>query len=97
MQTQDTSAVEDPALVRAKKHVKHVRDFWYHFMVYVLVNAMLVVVDRGTGPNDGFMGLDWAYWLIIFWGFGIAGHAISVFFDDYRVRKTYAQERRWDV
>ena len=80
MQTQENPTVADPALVRAQKHVKHVRDFFYHLMVYVLVNVMLVVIDRRSAGNDGFMG-----------------HAISVFFGDYRVRKLYAQERKWEA
>ena len=82
---------EGPALERAKEHVKHVRDFYYHLMVYVLVNAMLVIIDLRVG------GLDWAYWVIIFWGFGIAGHAIYAFFGDYRVQKLYEQEKNREL
>jgi hypothetical protein len=87
---------EDAALERARKHVKDVRDFSYHLMTYVLVNVMMVVLDRRTGPNDGFLGLDWAYWLIIAWGFGIGGHAISVFFGEQKVQKVYEQEKKRD-
>ncbi len=47
-------------------------------MVFVLVNAMLVIIDVGSGANAGFLGMDYAYWVILFWGFGIAGHAVSV-------------------
>jgi hypothetical protein len=83
---------EDPALERARKYVTEVRDFYYHLMVYVLVNAMLVVIDRLGGANSGFLGLDFAYWVIIGWGFGVAGHAISVFFGEYRVQKLYEKE-----
>lgn len=36
---------EDPALARARKHVKDVRDFYYHLMTYVLVNALMVIID----------------------------------------------------
>ena len=86
-------AQEDPALVRAREHVTEVRDFYYHLMVYVLVNAMLVVIDRGGGANSGFMGLDFAYWVILGWGFGVAGHAISVFFGEYRVQREYEEEK----
>lgn len=88
---------EDPALERARNHVKLVRDFYYHLMTYVLINAMMIAVDRSVGPNEGFLGLDWAYWLIIFWGFGVAGHAISVFFGDYRVQKLYEQEKNREL
>lgn len=83
---------EDPALERAKKHVKEVSDFFYHLMTYVLVNALMVIIDRRGGANDTF-GLDWAYWLIIGWGFGIAGHAVSVFYSDYKVHKLYQEEQ----
>ena len=85
---------EDPALERAKKHVKDVRDFYYHLMTFVLVNAMMVIIDLRVDAGGGFLGLDWAYWMILGWGFGIAGHAISVFFGDYRVQKLYDQEKQ---
>lgn len=97
MKTEENPMQEDPALERARKHVKDVRDFFYHLMVYVLVNTLMIVIDRGSGAGEGFLGLDFAYWLIIAWGFGIAGHGISVFFGDYRVQKVYAQERSWEI
>jgi hypothetical protein len=79
----------DPALEQAREHVKAVRDFAYHLMTYVLVNALLIVIDlRGGGEGD-ILGLDWAYWLVLFWGFGIAGHAIWVFFGEHRAQKLY--------
>lgn len=62
-------------------------------MVFVLTNAMLVIVDVGSGANAGFLGMDYAYWVILFWGFGLAGHAVSVFAGDRRVAKVYARER----
>jgi two-component system LytT family sensor kinase len=84
---------DDPALERTKKHVKDVRDFYYHLMTFVLVNAMMIIIDLRVDAGGGFLGLDWAYWMILGWGFGIAGHAISVFFGDYRVQKLYEQEK----
>ncbi len=86
----------DPAYVRATHHVKNVRDFAYHLMVYTVVNTLLVLLDLrgGTGANAVF-GLDFAYWLIIFWGFGLLGHAISVFIGDHQVQRFYdAEDRR---
>jgi hypothetical protein len=43
----------DAALERARRHVKHVRDFFYHLTVYLFVNAIVVIVDRlgGTGER----------------------------------------------
>lgn len=79
----------DPALVLAEKHVKAVRDFFYHLMVFVLVNALLVIIDLRSTGDQAVLGLDWAYWIILFWGFGLIGHAISVFYGNYRVAKEY--------
>ncbi len=86
---------DDPALERAKKHVKHVRDFSYHLMTYVFVSALLVIIDRRGGTGDqAVLGLDWAYWVILFWGLGVAGHAISVFLGDRRAQELYERDRR---
>lgn len=84
----------NPALDRARAHVKHVRDFFYHLMVFLFVNGLLVILDvrTGTGTNS-VLGLDWAYWVILAWGVGIVGHAIYAFFDDYRVQKVYEEEQ----
>lgn len=84
----------NPALELARTHVKHVRDFFYHLMVFLFVNGLLVILDirGGTGPNAVF-GLDWAYWVILAWGVGLVGHAIYAFFDDYRVQKLYEKEQ----
>ena len=87
-------ADEDPALDLARKHVEDVRNFFYHLMTYVLVNALLIVIDRRNGISGDVVGLDWAFWVIIFWGFGVAGHAIYVFFGEYRVRRLYQKVRQ---
>jgi hypothetical protein len=70
-----------------------VRDFYYHLMTYVLVNAFLVIIDLRVDAGQGFLGLDFAYWVILFWGFGIVGHAIYVFFGENRVQKVYELEK----
>ena len=83
----------DPALERAKKRVADVRDVFYHLMVYVFVNVILVIVDLRADGGSQVLGLDWAYWPILGWGIGLAGHAISVFFGDDKVRQVYERER----
>jgi 2TM domain len=64
----------------SKKHAKDVRDFWYHLITFVFVNALLVIVDLRSGAGEQtVVGLDWAFWLILFWGFGLVAHAVYVF------------------
>ncbi len=83
----------DPALERVERHVKHVRDFLYHLMTYTFVNALLVILDVRAGKGgQAVLGLDWAYWPVLFWGLGVVGHAISVFVGDERAKALYEKE-----
>ena len=84
---------DDQARERARKHVRNVRDLWYHLMTYVLICVLMVVLDLRAGGPGAVAGLDWAYWVIIFWGFGVAGHAISVYFGEHRVDRLAARLR----
>lgn len=88
---------EDPALERARRHVKGVRDFFYHLMAYVLVNALLVIIDLRVDTGQGFLGLDFAFWVIFGWGFGILGHAIYVFFGENMVQRLYEREKNREL
>jgi hypothetical protein len=78
----------DTALESARAHVKVVRDFLYHLLTFVLVNGLLVIIDRRGGTEaNAVAGLDWAFWVILFWGFGLGGHAIYAFFGDARAQR----------
>jgi hypothetical protein len=71
---------------RARNHLRAIRDFAYHLMVFVFVNGLLVILDVRAGRGETtVLGLDWAYWVLLFWGIGLAGHAISVFLGDDRI------------
>jgi hypothetical protein len=61
---------------QALERVRKRRDFWPHLLVYVMVNALLVVVWAMTG-SDGFF---WPIFLIAGWGIGIVMHAWDAFF-----------------
>ncbi|MEA2024499.1 MAG: 2TM domain-containing protein [Actinomycetota bacterium] len=62
----------DEAVERARKRVKELRDFYVHVAVYVVVNIGLVLLDLAQGD-----GIQWAYWVMIGWGIGLAAHAVS--------------------
>lgn len=93
-----TRSDSDPALESAKRQVKLVRDFFYHLMTYVFTSVLFVIIDLSvdTGGNT-VLGLDWAYWVILFWGMGVAGHGISVFFGRRRVEKLAAEFRQQEL
>ena len=54
---------DDPAPERVREHVKDARNSYYHLITHVLINALMVVIDRREGMGGGFLGRDWAYWL----------------------------------
>ena len=61
---------------QALERVGKRRDFWPHLLVYVMVNALLVVVWSMTGSG----GFFWPIFPIAGWGIGIVMHAWDAFF-----------------
>ena len=93
----------DPAMERARKKARQLREFYGHFLTYVLVSVLLVIIDLATGSaGDTFIGLNWAYWPIFGWGIGVSIHAISVFlparslggWEERKVEELYERERQ---
>lgn len=60
----------------AVKRLKAKRDFRAHVVVYVLVNALLVVIWAVQGDRGSF----WPGWVIGGWGIGLALNAWTVYF-----------------
>lgn len=60
----------------ALKRLKKRRDFHAHLLVYVLVNAFLVVIWAVTTPG----GFFWPVFPIVGWGIGVVMNAWDVYF-----------------
>lgn len=54
---------------RAHQRVKDFTGVMWHLLVFVLLNGGLWWLDIAKGD-----GLNWAYWLTIFWGIGLIFH-----------------------
>ena len=74
----DESSRQDVLRERAIKRLKKRRDFSGHLLVYVLVNAFLVVIWAMTDP-DGFF---WPVFPIVGWGIGVVLNAWDVYRSD---------------
>ena len=59
---------------KAKKRVEDIRGFYTHLGVYVLINAMLLLINITTSPD-----ILWFYWPLLGWGIAVALHALRVF------------------
>ena len=62
----------------AVKRLKARREFGQHVVVYVLVNALLVVIWFSTGHHGGIGGF-WPMWSMLGWGIGLVMHAWETF------------------
>ena len=65
---------DDDLRAEAKRRVTERHDFPAHLLVYLLVNALLVVVWATTGG-----GFFWPGFVIGGWGVGLVMHAWSVY------------------
>ena len=59
---------------QAKKRVEEIRGFYMHLVTYLVVNAVLVIINLLTSP-----GSLWFFWPLGGWGIGLILHAFSVF------------------
>ncbi|MEI7769574.1 MAG: 2TM domain-containing protein [Chloroflexales bacterium] len=57
---------------RARKQVRQLRAFYIHLVVYVLVNALLIILSLANGGG-------WSIWPLLGWGIGLGAHAATVF------------------
>ncbi|HXF63945.1 MAG TPA: 2TM domain-containing protein [Caldilineaceae bacterium] len=59
---------------RARRRVQAIKGFYIHLLVYLFVNAGLLLINLLTSPGDW-----WFYWPLLGWGIGLAAHALAVF------------------
>jgi len=64
---------EDPTYRRAKQRVAALKGFYTHLSLFVVVMALLVVVNLATGSRW------WVQWVFLGWGIGILANAFVVF------------------
>jgi hypothetical protein len=82
MEATDSGELRERAIKRLKKQ----RDFKAHVLVYVLVNASLVVIWAMAGA-----GFFWPVFPIVGWGIGVVMNAWDAYgseeFDEDRIRR----------
>ena len=66
---------EEEIYEQAKKRVEAKRAFYRHLFVYILVNAILVLVWAFAAGR----GYPWFWWVIGGWGIGLAVNFVEVF------------------
>ena len=72
-------------LAIARRRVAALEGFYAHLAAYVLVTAILIVLNLFLTPK-----VWWAQWVLLGWGLGVLGHAAAVF------GRTPERIRRWE-
>lgn len=62
--------------------------FFFHFSAYVLVNAILIVVNLLTTPHH-----LWFIWPLLGWGIGILAHGLAIYFSQGEAVRRRARTR----
>lgn len=83
----------------AKKQVEEIKGFYFHLISYLLVNAVLLIINLLTSPE-----YLWFIWPIIGWGVGLIIHAFSVFggllgksWEERKIKEIMDREKRKEV
>ena len=77
-----------PQYSEARRHVDQLKGFYTHALVYVLVNAGLLVLGNFSGRTH-----TWAAWPALWWGIGLLGHAVWVFGFDGLLGATWEERK----
>ena len=59
---------------KAKERVEEKLGFFSHLAVYVVVNAILLIINLTQSPHD-----LWFYWPLAGWGIGVFFHGMGTF------------------
>ena len=77
MEASSQKSPEQELRERATERLKSKREFRTHLVMYVLVNAMLVVVWATTGA-----GYFWPIFVMAFWGIGVVMNGYTAYRGD---------------
>lgn len=71
---------EEAKYLEAYKRVKKIKGFHTHAIVYVVINAMIIIANiQRLDPGENIFE---AFYTAFFWGIGLLVHALSVFLPD---------------
>jgi hypothetical protein len=83
----------------AKRRVEEIKGFYFHLLSYLLVNAVLVVINLLTSPE-----YLWFIWPVIGWGIGLIIHGFSVFgslwgksWEERKIKEIMEREKRTEI
>jgi len=58
---------------RARSRARYLSGLLWHTGAFLIINAFFWILDLMVGQE----GLQWAYWITLFWGLALAFHALA--------------------
>jgi len=86
---------KEEAYLRAKKKLDKIKGFYWHLASYIVVNIFLIVMITINLDYDESIWQFGAFATPLFWGIGLAFHAMGVFGPDLLFGKGW-EERKID-
>lgn len=84
---------ENEAYQVAYKKMRRLRKFYIHFIVYILVNLYLLILQfNDLEPGENFFSFD-TFSVAFFWGIGLVAHAFSVFIPHFVLGKDWEERK----
>ena len=92
----------------AQKRVKKIKGFYIHLMVYLFVNAFIIIANCSKTFSDNAVFWSWeTFSTAFFWGIGLTSHGLSVFsrnlffgkeWEDRKIQQFMEQEKseKWE-
>lgn len=74
--------------LEAKKRVKRIKGFYIHALVFVLVNAFILVLKYLKTDN-----IEFHVWGIGLWGIGLFIHGLSVFLPNFILGSDWEEKK----
>ena len=67
----------------ALQRAKYLTGVLWHAGAFVIINVFFWVLDLITGQS----GLQWAYWISLFWGFALLFHVLAWLIDGRQMER----------
>ncbi|MEQ6900561.1 2TM domain-containing protein [Nocardioides sp. YIM 152588] len=82
----------DDDMAAAEKRARALTDLQWHVGAYVILNVFFWILDLAVGQS----GLQWAFWVTLFWGLGLAFHVLSYMVEGRQVERRAARRYERD-
>lgn len=92
------STISDEKLLQIKNRIHKKVKFYSSFGAYLIVCTFLTFLDYFDKSRFGNYTIDWAYWVWLGWGIGIAYSFFGAFivpdFEDKMIRKEIDKQNK---